>query len=164
MGRWGRTREYEMPRTMKTNFIDRTIKSTIVVRSRSRSCSGGDICGTTPAFRSDVNIATVAIRNSFWFNIVKNKEQAQKASGPNVADWQYLGVDKFTRWLEWNYERTGRYSSNLEDGSVKTHLHTSPIVVKISQKYSTPSMIPHFCYLKSATIVLREYCEERIHH
>ena len=27
--------------------------------------------------------------------------------------------------------RTGRFSSNLEDGSVKTHLHTSPIVVKI---------------------------------
>ena len=26
-----------------------TIKSTIVVRSRSRSCGGGDICGTTPA-------------------------------------------------------------------------------------------------------------------
>ena len=24
----------------------------------------------------------------------------------------------------------GRFSSNLEDGSVKTHLHTSPIVVK----------------------------------
>ena len=26
---------------------------------------------------------------------------------------------------------SGRLSSNLEDGSVKTHLHTSPIVVKI---------------------------------
>ena len=25
----------------------------------------------------------------------------------------------------------GRFSSNLEDGSVKTHLHTSPIVVKM---------------------------------
>ena len=35
---------------MKTNFIDKTIKSTMVVRSRSRSCGGGDICGTTPAF------------------------------------------------------------------------------------------------------------------
>ena len=54
--------------------------------------------GTIPAFRSDVNIATdVAIRNYFLFNIVKNKEQTQKASGPNVADWQYLYVDKFTR-------------------------------------------------------------------
>ena len=59
----------------------------MVVRSRSRSCGGGDICGTTPTFRSDVNIATdVAIQNSFWFNIVKNKEQTPKASGPNDAD------------------------------------------------------------------------------
>ena len=33
--------------------------------------------------------------------------------------------------FEWNYESPGRFSSNLEDGSVKTHLHTSPIVVKI---------------------------------
>ena len=46
-------------------LLNITIKSTIVVRSCSRSCSGGDICGTTPAFRSDVNIAIVAIRNSF---------------------------------------------------------------------------------------------------
>ena len=51
-----------------------------------------------------------------------------KASGPNVADWQYLGVDTFTRLLEWNYERTGRFSSNLEDGSA--HLHTTRIVVR----------------------------------
>ena len=43
------------------------------VRSRSRSCVGGDICGTTPAQRAHVNIATVAMRNSFLFNIVKNK-------------------------------------------------------------------------------------------
>ena len=34
VGRWARTREYETPRTMKTNFIDKTIKSTIVL-SRS---------------------------------------------------------------------------------------------------------------------------------
>ena len=27
----------------------------------------------------------------------------------------------------------GEISSNLEDGSVKTHLHTSPIVVKINR-------------------------------
>ena len=31
------------------------------------------------------------------------------------ADWQYLGVDKFTRWLEWNYERAVRFTSNLDD-------------------------------------------------
>ena len=46
-------------------LLNITIKSTIVVRSRSRWCSGGDICGTTPAFRCDVNIAIMAIRNSF---------------------------------------------------------------------------------------------------
>ena len=64
---------------MKTNFIDKTIKSTMVVRSRSRSGGGGDICGTTPAFRSDVNIATdVAIRNSFLFNIVKKTKNKRK--------------------------------------------------------------------------------------
>ena len=39
----------------------------------------------------------------------------QKASGPNVADWQYLGVYKFTRWLKWNYERGEIFSSNRED-------------------------------------------------
>ena len=31
VGRSARTREYETPRTMKTNFIDKTIKSTIVL-------------------------------------------------------------------------------------------------------------------------------------
>ena len=46
-------------------LLNITIQSTIIVRSRSRSCSGGDFCGTTPAFGSDVNIAIVAIRNSF---------------------------------------------------------------------------------------------------
>ena len=121
---------YKVHDTTLRPLLNITIKSTIVVRSRSRSCSGGDICGTTPAFRSDVNIAIMAIRTSFWFNIVKNKEQTQKVSVPNVADWQYLGVDKFTRWLVWNYERAGRFSSNLEDGSV--HLHTTRIVVRTS--------------------------------
>ena len=85
---------YKVHDTTLRPLLNITIKSTIV---RSRSCSSGDICGTTPTFRSDVNIAIVAIRNSFRFNIVKNKEQTQKASGPNVADWQYLGVDKFMR-------------------------------------------------------------------
>ena len=37
----------------------------------------------------------------------------------------------------------GRFSSNLEDdGSVKTHLHTSPIVVKIMRP--KPLQIPLF--------------------
>ena len=31
VGRWARTREYETPKTMKTNCIDKTIKSTIVL-------------------------------------------------------------------------------------------------------------------------------------
>ena len=70
----------EIPYPYKVHDTTLTIKSTIVVRSCSRSCSGGDICGTTPAFRPDVNIAIVAIQNSL-------------ASGPNVADWQYLGVE-----------------------------------------------------------------------
>ena len=29
--------------------------------------------------------------------VVKNKGQTQRASGPKVADWQYVGVEKFTR-------------------------------------------------------------------
>ena len=29
-------------------------------------------------------------------------------SRPNVADWQYLGVDEFTQWLEWNSGRKAR--------------------------------------------------------
>ena len=29
-------------------------------------------------------------------------------SRPNVADWQYLGVDKITRRLEWNSGRKAR--------------------------------------------------------
>ena len=31
------------------------------------------------------------------FFVAKNKGQTQKASGPKVADWEYVGVDKFTR-------------------------------------------------------------------
>ena len=38
--------------TIVLNGYDITTQSTILVRSRSRSCSGGDICGTTPAFRT----------------------------------------------------------------------------------------------------------------
>ena len=54
---------------------------------------------TTAAYRSHVNIATVAICEIlFYFFVVKNKGQTQKASGPKVADWQDVGVAKFTRW------------------------------------------------------------------
>ena len=40
---------YKVPDTTLRPLLNITIKSTIVVRSRSRSYGGGDICGTTPA-------------------------------------------------------------------------------------------------------------------
>ena len=40
---------YKVHDTTLHPLLNITIKSTIVVRSRSRSCGGGDICGTTPA-------------------------------------------------------------------------------------------------------------------
>ena len=46
---------YKVHDTTLRPLLHITIKSTIVVRSRSRSCSGGDICGTIPAFRSGVS-------------------------------------------------------------------------------------------------------------
>ena len=39
----------------------------------------------------------------------------QKVSRPNVADWQYLGVDKITRRLEWNCARRARKGHICED-------------------------------------------------
>ena len=36
-------------------------------------------------------------------------------SRPNVANWQYLGVDKFTRWLEWNCGSKARNGPICED-------------------------------------------------
>ena len=40
---------YKIHDTTLRPLVNITIKSTIVVCSRSRSCGGGDICGTTPA-------------------------------------------------------------------------------------------------------------------
>ena len=40
---------YKVHDTTLHPLLNIAIKSTIVVRSRSRSCGGGDICGTTPA-------------------------------------------------------------------------------------------------------------------
>ena len=40
---------YKVHDTTLRPLLNITIKSTIVVHSRSRSCGGGDICGTTPA-------------------------------------------------------------------------------------------------------------------
>ena len=36
-------------------------------------------------------------------------------SRPNVADWQYLGVDKFMLGLEWNCGRKARKGHICED-------------------------------------------------
>ena len=40
---------YKVHDTTLRPLLNITIKSTMVVRNRSRSCGGGDICGTTPA-------------------------------------------------------------------------------------------------------------------
>ena len=40
---------YKVHDTTLRPLLNITIKSTIVVRNHSRSCGGGDICGTTPA-------------------------------------------------------------------------------------------------------------------
>ena len=40
---------YKVHDTTLRPLLNITIKLTIVVLSRSRSCGGGDICGTTPA-------------------------------------------------------------------------------------------------------------------
>ena len=40
---------YKVHDTTLRPLLNITIKSTIVVRNRSRSCGGGDICGTTSA-------------------------------------------------------------------------------------------------------------------
>ena len=39
----------------------------------------------------------------------------QKVSHPNVADWQYLGVGKFTLGSEWNCGRKARKGHICED-------------------------------------------------
>ena len=45
----------------------------------------------------------------------KQSINAKKVSRPNVADWQYLGVDKITRILEWNSGRKARKGHICED-------------------------------------------------
>ena len=48
-------------------------------------------------------------------NSVKKQRKTQKVSHPNVADWQHLGVDKFTLGLEWNCGRKARKGHICED-------------------------------------------------
>ena len=59
-----------------------------------------------------VRAVGVAILNA---NIVKKQRITQKVSRPNVADWQYLGVGKFTLGLEWNCRRKARKGHICED-------------------------------------------------
>ena len=94
---------------MKTNFIDNTIKSTIVlscalscvvVRSRAQFLAGGggDICGENCRIKiASKNRNCGDAKFFFYFFVVKNKGQTQKASGPKVAGRQHVGVEKYTR-------------------------------------------------------------------
>ena len=43
------------------------------------------------------------------------KDKQKQMCRPNVADWQYIGVDNFTRWLEWNCARKARKGHFYED-------------------------------------------------
>ena len=58
-------------------------------------CSGGDICGKTPAFRSKTS--RVAKRDDFHS---KNKGQWNTKSGPKVVDGNVAMRTKFSGRLE----------------------------------------------------------------
>ena len=101
------------------------------------------------------------IRNSFWFFVIKNEGQTQKASGSKVADWQDVGVEKCTPWLVSNWDRTGRNWSNFEDRFVETDFGDSPPID--SKCYAVNSNIFPFwtesikgisiCYLVTSTFL-----------
>ena len=63
-------------------------------------------------------------------------------SRPNVADWQYLGVDKitFTRRLEWNSGRKARQGHICEDSlayaSHSSKDYVAPVFVVCNDCYS----------------------------
>ena len=63
-------------------------------------------------------------------------------SRPNVADWQYLGVDKITRRLEWNSGRKARKGHICEDS-----LAYASYSSKDEMKYVTP--FGYFRFTKS---------------
>ena len=48
-------------------------------------------------------------------SVKKQSKNAKNWSRPNVADWQYIGVDKITRRLEWNSGRKARKGHICED-------------------------------------------------
>ena len=53
-------------------------------------------------------------------------------SRPNVADWQYLGVDKFTLGLEWNCGRKARKGHICEDTFAYGSYSSKDITLDIS--------------------------------
>ena len=63
-------------------------------------------------------------------------------SRPNVADWQYLGVDKFTLGLEWNCGCKARKGHICED----TFAYGS---------YSSKDELHEFTIQKCGTVVTR---------
>ena len=72
--------------------------------------------------RGDIKRENCSVKSFF-----RKKQRINAKSEPSKCS----GLAISRRRLEWNCERAGRFSSNLDDGSVKTHLHTSPIVVKM---------------------------------
>ena len=48
------------------------------------------------------------------------------------ADWQYIGVDKFTRLLEWNCGRTARKGHICEDTFAYASYSIKDVVVKMN--------------------------------
>ena len=73
-------------------------------------------------------------------------------SRPNVADWQYLGVDKFTLGLEWNCGRMARKGHICEDtfayGSYIVRISRGLIFIPRLHKSrpSQPLLSEEFCH------------------
>ena len=62
-------------------------------------------------------------------------------SRPNVADWQYLGVDKITRRLEWNSDRKAR-KGHICEGSLAYASYSSKDSVDTTQNgFNATAMI-----------------------
>ena len=77
--------------------------------------------------RGDIKCENCSVKSFFRKKQrINAKSEPSKCSGLAISRrrkiYAMIGVELRT---------SGRFSSNLEDGSVKTHLHTSPIVVKI---------------------------------
>ena len=82
--------EYETPRTMRTNFIDKTIKSTIV-RSRAQFLIGGG----GAIYRLTRKLHSKILQNVAKFMMIfcrKKKRTNAKSCGTKVADRQHVGA------------------------------------------------------------------------